>query len=98
MSPPHPLQDPYRGAPLLLVGTTTTADGAVAFNPVFLSLLGDDAAALGTAARGGCCVLAASLVRFTLEQRQCQSSRKNRAWCEPARHVACRTNVRESFS
>jgi hypothetical protein len=64
MSPPHPLQGPYRGAPLLLVGTTTTADGAVALNPVFLSLLGDDAAALSTATRGGCCVLAVSLVRL----------------------------------
>ena len=42
MSPPRPIQDVV--CLLLLVGTTTTDDGAMAFNLVFLYLLGDDVA------------------------------------------------------
>ena len=44
MSPPRPIQDVVYL--LLLVGTTTTDDGAMAFNLVFLYLLGDDVAML----------------------------------------------------
>jgi hypothetical protein len=42
MSSPRPIQDIV--CLLLLVGTTMTADGEMAFNLVFLYLLGDDVA------------------------------------------------------
>jgi hypothetical protein len=56
------------------------------FQPSVLDLVGRYLCGISTTARGWCCMLAAPLVRFTLEQRQCQPPRE-----EPSVWRTCQT-------